>query len=144
MATTTTTSDPDPMPTVMPATSVVDRFLEAVAGGAGLPVALYAAGAHLDATVPGWRFAAEGPEAITAEYGRWFAAPGRFEELDRTPIPGGEVVTYLLTWVEDGVPHAAHHCHRLRLDEDGRIASDTVFCGGRWDAALLAQMAEER
>ncbi len=29
----------------------------------------------------------------------------------------------------------------LALDETGRIRSDTVFCGGRWPAALLAQMA---
>ncbi|HEX7133852.1 MAG TPA: hypothetical protein VF228_14850 [Iamia sp.] len=124
-------------------TSAVDRFLDAITGGAGIPVDLYATGAHLDATVPGWRLGLDGPEAITAEYGRWFAAPGRFEELDRSPVADGEVVTYLLTWVEDGVPHAAHHCHQLRLDESGRIVSDTVFCGGRWDAALLAQMAEE-
>lgn len=25
---------------------------------------------------------------------------------------------------------------------DGRITTDTVFCGGRWPASLLAEMAE--
>ena len=53
----------------------------------------------------------------------------------------GEVVTYLLAWNERGVPFAAHHCHVLRLDPHGRIASDRFFCGGRWDAARLAEMA---
>lgn len=140
----TTTPTPSTSHPSEPTTSVVDRFLAAVAGGVGIPADLYADDAHLDATVPGWRLTVDGPEAITTEYGRWFAAPGRFEELGRSPVADGEVVTYLLTWVEDGVPHAAHHCHQLRLDESGRIASDTVFCGGRWDAALLAQMAEDQ
>jgi hypothetical protein len=40
------------------------------------------------------------------------------------------------------VPHAAHHCHVLVVDDDGLIARDTVFCGGRWDAARLAKMQE--
>jgi len=34
---------------------------------------------------------------------------------------------------ENGVPHAAHHMHLLRV-ADGRIVSDTVMCGGRWPA----------
>ena len=96
----------------------------------------------LDATVPSWRFGAEGPDAIAATYGGWFADPGRFEGLDRWPVEGGEVVRYLLTWTQGGVPHAAHHVHLLATDVEGRIARDTVFCGGRWDATLLAQMAE--
>ncbi len=40
---------------------------------------------------------------------------------------------------ENGVPHAAHHMHLLRV-ADGRIVSDTVMCGGRWPAGLLAEM----
>jgi hypothetical protein len=40
------------------------------------------------------------------------------------------------------VPHGAHHVHVLTTDAEGRIATDTVFCGGRWNATLLAQMAE--
>jgi len=103
---------------------------------------LYADGATLDATVPNWRFHLRGGRAIATEYGRWFASPGTFEELDRQPVAGGEVVTYLIAWEENGVPHAAHHCHRLSIDETGAIAADQVFCGGRWDAALLATMGE--
>ena len=63
------------------------------------------------------------------------------EELERWTISDGEVLTYLLTWEERGIPHAAHHCHVLRFDAEGRIAGDHLFCGGRWDAALLAEMA---
>lgn len=121
--------------------ATIDSFLTAVTAGAGVPVELYSSDATLDATVPNWRFTVRGPEAIAAEYGRWFGQSGAFEELVRSPLPDGEVVTYLLTWTESGVPHAAHHCHRLRVDDAGRIASDVVFCGGRWSAALLAEMA---
>lgn len=122
----------------------IDSFLAAVTGGTGIPADLYADGAVLDATVPGWRLRAVGGPDIAREYGRWFAHPGRFDELDRRGLDGGggEVVTYLLTWQEDGVPHAAHHAHVLLVDERGRITSDTVFCGGRWPAGLLAEMAE--
>jgi hypothetical protein len=121
--------------------TAVNSFLLAVASGDGIPAELYAPDAVLDATVPNWRYATVGADAIATEYSRWFAAPAAFEELTRSVIDGGEVVTYLLTWVEEGVPHAAHHCHLIGVDEDGRIASDTVFCGGRWPASLLAQMA---
>jgi hypothetical protein len=122
--------------------SAVDRFLNAVTDGSGIPVEVYAPDAALDATVPNWRLHRYGPEAIAAEYSSWFGHPGRFEELVRRPTAEGEVVSYLLTWVEEGVPHAAHHCHLLTFDPEDRILSDTVFCGGRWPADLLAQMAE--
>lgn len=119
----------------------VDRFLEAIASGDGVPAELFADDAVLDATVPGWRFAVRGGAALAGQYSGWFAHPARFEELERLPVEGGEVLTYLLTWSERGVPHAAHHCHVLRLDGSGRIAGDRFFCGGRWDAGLLARMA---
>lgn len=145
-----TTTDPSPRsgaPGPRPlatasSSSAVDRFLDAVAGGTGIPAEVYAPDATLDATVPNWRFHHHGPGAIAAEYSSWFGHPGRFEELVRRPTAEGEVVSYLLTWVEEGVPHAAHHCHLLTLDPDDRIVSDTVFCGGRWPAELLARMAE--
>lgn len=124
------------------ATTTVDRLLAAIESGAGGTVAdLYADGALLDATVPGWRFALRGSDAVARQYGTWFAAPAAFEELVRLAVDHGEVVTYLLTWDEGGVPHAAHHCHVLELDARGRIARDLFFCGGRWDAARLAEMA---
>lgn len=123
--------------------TAVDRFLDAILAGAGVPAELLSEGVVLDATVPGWRFSAKGVDSVRHHYGRFFADPGSFEELERLPVEGGEVVTYLLTWEERGVPHAARHCHVLHLDADERIAVDHFFCGGRWDAALLARMEEE-
>ncbi|MFP5319839.1 MAG: nuclear transport factor 2 family protein [Acidimicrobiia bacterium] len=121
--------------------ATVDRFLDAACAGAGVPADLFAPDVVLDATVPGWRFSVQGPHAVARQYGGWFTAPASLEELDRLPVSGGEVLTYLLTWEERGIPYAAHHCHVLRIDGDGRIAGDRFFCGGRWDAALLAEMA---
>ncbi|MGH9177002.1 MAG: hypothetical protein ACRD0N_00405 [Acidimicrobiales bacterium] len=123
-----------------PATTI-DRLLDAIAGGAGCPAGLFAPTAELDATVPGWRFTVRGADAVAGQYTGWFAHQAAFEELERLPVEGGEVVTYLLTWSERGVPHAAHHCHVLRCDQEGRIVADRFFCGGRWDAGRLADMA---
>jgi len=59
--------------------------------------------------------------------------------------PAWVLLTYLTgpdgmkTWTEGGVPHAVHHVHVLAVG-DGRITADTVMCGGRWSAALLAEM----
>ncbi len=90
-----------------------------------------------------WRFHLQGAEAIRSEYARWFADPGRFEQLRRLPTDGGEVVDYTLAWAENAIPHAAHHAHLLSI-RDGRIVADTVLCGGRWSAALLAEMEAAR
>jgi len=122
-------------------TTTVDRFLDALASGDGVPPGLLAPEAVLDATVPDWRFTLRGADAVARQYGYWCAQPASFEELERLPVAGGEVVTYLLTWLKEGVPHAAHHCHILRFDDEGRIVFDRFFCGGQWDAARLAQMA---
>jgi hypothetical protein len=120
----------------------IDEFLQAVTSGDGIPAHVYAERAVLDATVPGWRFHRQGAADIATTYTGWFGHPGEFEELDRQPTDRGEVVRYVVTWVENGTPHAAHHVHLLTTDGGGRIARDVVFCGGRWPAALLAQMAE--
>jgi len=117
----------------------IDRFLAAVAAGAIESCDVWTTDVVLDATVPDWRFRKDGVAALKDEYAHWFADPGRFEELRRIPFPDGEVVEYVLTWVESGVPHAAHHVHVLDV-ADGRIARDTVVCGGRWPASLLAEM----
>jgi len=119
----------------------VDRFLQGIVT-AGIPTTdAWTDDARLDATVPNWRFTARGADAIRSTYEGWFADPGRFEELRQLPTPGGMVVEYVLSWEAEGVPHAAHHVHLLTLADDGRIAEDRVFCGGRWDAALLGEMA---
>jgi hypothetical protein len=117
----------------------VDRFLAAVEAGRIPGTDAWSTDAVLDATVPNWRFRLQGPDAIRGEYARWFADPAQFEELRRWPIDGGEVVDYVLSWEEAGVPHAAHHLHVLHVNDD-YITSDTVLCGGRWPASLLAEM----
>jgi len=130
---------------------VIETFLQAVKDAAIPACDAWSADAVLDATVPNWRLRAVGPDAIRAEYARWFASPARFEELRRHPLADGpadggpldggsaEVVEYTLSWTENGVPHAGHHMHLLRVRDD-RIVADTVFCGGRWPAALLAEI----
>jgi len=123
------------------ATSVT-RLLEAITAGTGVPTDVLAPGIVLDATIPGWRLNLKGAEAVAQKFGVWFADPGIFEEFERFSVDGTEIIVYLLTWVENGVPHAAHHCHVLRFDAEGRIALDQFFCGGRWNAGLLAEMAE--
>jgi hypothetical protein len=120
-------------------TTAVDRFLDAVRTATIDHCDAWADDATLDATVPHWRFHALGADAIRSTYRDWFADPGRFDELRRHRVPGGEVVRYLLAWTEDGVPHTAHHVHVLSLVDD-RIAADVVICGGRWPAALMAEM----
>jgi hypothetical protein len=121
-------------------TTFTDRFLDAIVNATIADADVWTDDAHLDATVPEWRFTATGADAIRATYATWFADAGRFEELRSLPTPGGIVVEYLLTWEDAGVPHAAHHAHLLTLAEDGRIAEDHVFCGGRWSASRLAEM----
>ena len=121
----------------------IDSFLAAVAAGSIETCDAWAADVVLDATVPGWRVRMDGVAALKAEFTHWFADPGRFVELRRIPFPDGEVVEYLLSWEERGVAHSAHHVHVLDV-RDGRIVRDTVICGGRWPAPLLAQMRAAR
>ena len=117
----------------------VDELLDAI-GRADLEgTDVFADNAVLDATVPNWRFTVRGGPQVRAQLASWFASPGRFEELRRTPLPDGELVEFVLDWEERGIPHACHQAHVLKV-ADGRIAEDVVFCGGRWPASLLAEM----
>ena len=121
---------------------VIDRFLSTITASAfGANRDLYAHDAHLDATVPGWRYTCDGPDEIGAVFSQWFDEPGCFEELRRQTLISGEVIEYTFAWQERGVPHAAHHVHVITVDPvSDRIVEDRVFCGGRWDAGLLARM----
>jgi hypothetical protein len=123
--------------------TAIDGFLADVLRGS-VSSTHYGPRAALDAVVPGWRLAAEGPDAIAEEYRRWFRHPGRFEDLRRVLTGTGEVVEYTLTWTEDGVAHTGRHVHVIDLDDTGAIVSDHVWCGGRWPADLLAQMEQAR
>ena len=126
----------------MPSSPVIDKFLHAIETATIPGCDAWDGSATLDATVPNWRLHASGPDAIRAEYERWFADPAHFDELHRYPVDGGgtrEVIEYTLSWTENGVPHAAHHLHLLTVRND-RIVADLAFCGGRWPAALLAEM----
>jgi hypothetical protein len=125
----------------MTGTPAIDRFLHAIQTATIPGCDAWSADAVLDATVPNWRLHAVGADAIRAEYVRWFADKAHFDELHRHPIDGGagEVVEYVLSWSENGIPHAGHHLHVLTVRDD-QIVSDMVFCGGRWPASLLAEM----
>jgi hypothetical protein len=118
----------------------VGAFLAGVEGAA-LPEDIFCEDMVLDATVPNWRFRVQGAGPVRDELGRWYADPGQFGELRRIGIDDGVLVEFTLNWEEAGVSHTCHQAHILRLRND-RIASDTAFCGGRWPAALLAQMEQ--
>jgi len=105
-----------------------------------VPAGVFCDDAVLDATVPNWRFSITGGAAVHTELGRWFADPGQFQALTRTPTPDGALIEFTLTWNEHGVAHMCHQAHILRVRDD-RIAGDTAFCGGRWPAPLIAEMA---
>jgi hypothetical protein len=119
-------------------TGAVDQLLFGVVSG-DMPDGIFTNDAVLDATVPNWRLTIRGGHAIRAQLSQWYADPGKFEVLERTPIPGGELVEFTLTWTENGVDHTAHQVHILGV-VDNYVASDTLFCGGRWPAPLVAEM----
>ncbi len=129
------------METVEHNESVIGRFLTSIQTGVMSETDALRDDVVLDATVPNWRFTVCGAAAVRAELARWYADPGTFEELTRTPVPGGELVTFTRRWEENGVPHAAHQAHVLLVADHG-IVRDQVWCGGRWPAALLAEMAD--
>jgi len=131
--------------TTNPATAgdPVARFLDAVTSGDGIPAGIFSDDATLDATVPMWRLEANGADAVRGELGKWYGLPATLEHVAHRPFPGGDAVEIDLSWHEAGVPHAAHQLHVLAVEGD-RIVSDTVFCGGRWPAALLAEMEAAR
>lgn len=121
--------------------SAIDRFCDAIAAANMGEADVFCEDVVLDATVPNWHFVRRGQEAVRDELSGWYADSGQFDTLRRTPLPDGELVAFDLTWVEGGVPHACRQAHVLAL-RDGLIAQDTVWCGGRWPAALLADMEE--
>ena len=69
--------------------SAIDKFLGAIESATISCCDAWSADATLDATVPNWRLHATGGDAIRAEYAKWFADPGRFDELHRHVIGHG-------------------------------------------------------
>lgn len=123
-------------------THPVDRLLVEISEGHGISTEHWTAEAHLDATVPGWRFECRGADAVAAQLSSWYDVPATIESAVRRPFPGGEALELDLSFVQDGVPHAVHQVHLLTVGPDG-ISSDIAFCGGRWPAPLLAEMLAE-
>ena len=122
-------------------TDAIDRFIHSIEQASVPESRAFAVDATLDATVPNWRYTVSGGTNVEAELARWFADPGRFEEFAVTQLEDGALLQFVLTWEEDGEPHMCHQAHRLEV-RDGLIAKDTAFCGGRWGAALQAEMAD--
>ncbi len=122
-------------------TDAVTRFTHAVETASIPQAGSFAPGVVLDATVPNWRYTVQGSDRVETELSRWFADPGRFDELSVTPLADGALVRFVLTWEEGGEPHMCHQAHLLEVHDD-LITRDTAWCGGRWGAALQAEMAE--
>ncbi len=119
----------------------VAQYLSAIESAGMAECQALAPDVLLDATVPNWRYCVRGDAAVRTELARWYAQPGTFEELDRRQLPSGELIGFTLRWEEAGVPHSVHQAHILEVS-DGRITRDQVWCGGRWAASLMAEMAE--
>jgi hypothetical protein len=129
-------------PTDTTTTSSVSRLLGQIEAGAGVDPTLFTDDAELDAVVPNWRMTVRSATGIAGQFSQWFVHPSCFEELSRVELPDGELVELTLTWTEHGTLHAARQVHHLTVDEvTGRIITDRMWCGGRWPAPLLAEMA---
>lgn len=119
----------------------VERYLAAIEGATMADRDALRPEVTLDATVPNGRFSVRSDAAVRAELSCWYADAGSFEELKRTPVLTGELVDFRLGWEQGGVPHTTHQAQIVEVT-DGRITKDQVWCGRRWSATLLAEMAE--
>ncbi len=123
------------------APGAVDRFTAAIE--AGVRVGPASSPTTRSSTRPsptgGGRSAARGRSPTPSPAGSPIPATSSCCGAPRWPT--ARSLEFTLTWEENGVPHACHQSHHLTL-RDGSIVADTVFCGGRWNAALLAEMAE--
>ena len=97
----------------------IDALLAGIEAGA-VPDGVFSDEAILDATVPNWRYTTRGAAAVQEELSRWYADPGAFNELHRTPLPEGELVQFTLTWNENGVTHMCHQAHSHHAQKDGK------------------------
>ena len=63
----------------------------------------------------------------------------RMKEPHMNPVD--RFLAAVLAANEGGIPHAARRARVIRMRNDV-IVSHVVWCGGRWPAGLLAEMAE--
>lgn len=89
---------------------------------------LYAPGALLDVTLPGWRFQLEGRRAIAAQFGHWYAIPAKILRWDVRPAGWGAVLE-AEELHDDGIYF--RYTYHLVV-EDGSIVRHLVFCPGAW------------
>jgi len=73
----------------MERTPVIEKFLQAIESATIPACDVWSADATLDATVPNWRLHAAGPDAIRAEYARWFADPATSTSCTTTRSAAG-------------------------------------------------------
>lgn len=117
-----------------------DRFIEAIRTAGFAHTDLFAEDAVTDTTPPNWRLQLRGAAELRAQYAKWFDRPAEIVELRRTQLPDGELIEYTRSWTEDGVAHRGHHIHRLTFAGD-QIVEDAHWCGGRWPASLVGEIA---
>ena len=117
--------------------AVEARDIEMLAG-------LYHPEVFLDAHVPNWRFQTQGRHAVAETTGTGLPGPGRFAAFDVEPTASGDLLVQF-EWRQDEEQggHVSRELHVWRLDDDGRIAEQVVFCAGVWSPELQAQMADE-
>jgi ketosteroid isomerase-like protein len=122
------------------ATETITRFLDAVETGEGIPSGIFAPDAVMDGTVPDWRMTIRGEDAIRAQFSGWYDAPASFVELERLPVPDGEFVRMCFESNDQDGPYTVHQAHLLQV-ADGRVTTVRTWCGGRWHAERLAEIA---
>src|SRR4051794_37723459 len=114
---------PRPTDTLSPA-QVADRLGEAVASGDFTRFAeVYAADAVLDASLPGGRSRAAGPDRLTGVLSSWFPGPGELVEWSPRLHPNGVAL-----WLEraSGGGTVVRQRHYLSL-RDGRVDRHWVY-----------------
>jgi ketosteroid isomerase-like protein len=124
----------------MTTTDPITEYLSAIESATIPECQALAPDVTFDATVPEWRYRVHGADAVRQELAKWYATAGAFEDLTRTATPTGEFIQFVLHWEENGMPFAVHQAHVVDV-EGGRIVRDTTWCGGRWSATLMAEMA---
>lgn len=114
----------------------------------------YSPGARLDASVPGGRVRADGPEAIAGVLGGWWGTPGVLTEWSPDDHPEGIALTFERAWEVDDGEEIWRQRHYMRT-EDGLISRHWIYSArpklvggipadlpGQPDAGLFAELGE--